>query len=540
MAIALLLCACPIIAQEEHQHHHSASEKVGEVNFPVSCSPPLQKQFNRAVAWLHSFEYDEAEKAFAEVAAADPDCAMAFWGIAMSRYHQLWAPPGRADLEKGAGAAERANSIGAKSQRERDYISAIAEFYRDWSKLDHATRTLAYERAMERVYLRYAEDRESGVFYALALNASALAMVPMDKTYARQLKAAAILNKVLAEQPEHPGVAHYLIHSYDYPDLAHLALAAARSYARIAPASAHAQHMPSHIFTRLGLWQEDIDTNLVSEAAAKEYAKKNELKGAWDEQLHAMDYLEYAYLQGARDRDAKQILNELRGIRKTDPENFKCAYAFAAIPARYALERRQWAEASKLELWPVEFPWQRFRWAEAITHFARAIGAARSGSAASARTEVEALAEIHRSLVGAKENYDWATQVEIQRRSAAAWLARAEGRNEEALGLMRSAAELEDSTEKHPVTPGPVLPARELLGDLLLELNRPLDALKEYQASLRNSPNRFNGLYGAAHAAELGKDQKTAREFYKKLVSLCERSDGDRAEVRRIQQLHKQ
>src|SRR6185295_15920266 len=326
---------------------------------------------------------------------------------------------------------------------------------------------------MEQVYKRYPRDLEAGVFYALALNASALAATPMDKNYAKQKQAAVILNRVLRLQPNHPGVTHYLIHSYDYPALAHLALAAARSYAKIAPSSAHALHMPSHIFTRLGLWSEDIAMNIRSSNAAKDYGRRNHLAGAWDEQLHAMDYLAYAYLQAARDREARSVLDELKSIRKVDPETFKCAYSFAAIPARWALERRDWKEASDLKIEPADFPWQRFQWAEAITHFARAIGAARSGDSNRASVEVEKLTEIHKQLAGAKDNYDWATQVEIQRRAAAAWLAKASGKSQDALELMRSAADLEDSTEKHPVTPGAVLPARELLGDLLLELNRP-------------------------------------------------------------------
>ena len=528
----LLVLLLPAIsaAQEEHQHHEP-SQKIGKVNFRVSCSPQAQRQFNRAVAWLHSFEYGESERAFNDVATTDPQCAMAHWGAAMSLYHQLWAPPSPGELKKGALSVQKAKQIGAKTKRERDYIDAIAWFFDDWERVDHRTRAARYELAMEKVYLRYPGDHDAGVFYALALNATALATVPMDKTYAKQKKAAAILNRVLRLEPEHPGVTHYLIHSYDYPPVAHLALAAARRYARIAPSSAHALHMPSHIFTRLGLWDEDIATNIKSQNAAMDYAHRNRLKGVWDEQLHAMDYLAYAYLQAARDREARAVLDELRAIRKTDPENFKCAYSFAAIPARWALERRNWSEAANLKAEPVDFPWPHFQWAEAITHFARAIGAARNGDSDRARVEVEKLAEVQKQLVGAKDNYDWATQVEIQRRAAAAWLAKAEDKNSEALRLMRSAAELEDSTDKHPVTPGAVLPARELLGDMLLELGRPDEALREYETSLQTSPNRFGGLYGAGRAAELAKDRKKAREFYAKLTAICEKSDGDRPEL---------
>lgn len=445
-ALFLLLSPGFGAAQEEHQHHESAA-KIGKVNFVVSCSPHARSQFNEAVAWLHSFEYGESERVFEGTAKTDPQCAMAQWGIAMSQYHQLWAPPSRAELEKGARAVQKAKTLGAKTQRERDYIHAIAAFYDDWERSNHPARAARYELAMEQVYKRYPRDLEAGVFYALALNANALASTPMDKSYAKQKQAAVLLNRVLRLEPNHPGVTHYLIHSYDYPALASLALPAARSYARIAPSSAHALHMPSHIFTRLGLWSEDIATNIKSENAAKDYARRSNLAGTWDEQLHAMDYLAYAYLQQARDREARGVLHELRAIRKTDPESFKCAYSFAAIPARWVLERRDWKEAADLKIEPADFPWPRFQWAEAITHFARAIGAARSGDSNRARVEVEKLGEIQKQLAGAKDNYDWATQVEIQRRAAAAWLAKANGKGDGALELMRSAADLEDSTE---------------------------------------------------------------------------------------------
>lgn len=529
--VVILSLSSIAIAQEDHRDHHANGEKIGKISFATSCSPQARRQFNRAVAWLHSFEYDESQRAFIEVAAIDPQCGMAHWGRAMSQYHQLWAPPTRSELQQGAEAAQKAKQIGAKTKRERDYIDAIARFYEGWDKLDHQTRAANYERAMKQLYLRYPGDREAGIFYALAMNATALAATPMDKSYAKQKNAAVILNRALRAEPEHPGVTHYLIHSYDYPPLAKFALSAARSYAKIAPSSAHALHMPSHIFIRLGLWQEAISSNIAAEAAAKDYATKNHVVGAWDEQLHAMDYLEYAYLQGARDREAKQVLDELVSIKKTDPENFKCAYSFAAIPARYALERRRWAEAAHLTLRP-NFPWQQFRWAEAITYFASALGAARIGDVASAKLSVDKLTEIQTALVGAKDNYDWSTQVEIQRRAAAAWLAHARGEDEEALRLMRSAADLEDSTDKHPVTPGPVLPAREMLGDLLIELKQPLKALKEYEASLKESPNRFNGLYGAASAAELAGDVGKAAAFFRNVTAMCPRGDAEREELR--------
>jgi tetratricopeptide (TPR) repeat protein len=536
LSAALLLaflCHTPSArAQEAHQHQHDPSEKLGRVNFTVSCNPQAQRQFNRAVAWLHSFEYEEAEKAFNEVAATDPRCGMAYWGIAMSNYHQIWAPPTAAELRKGSSAVERAKDVGARTQRERDYIAAIEVFYKDSDKLDHRKRTFAYGEAMGQLSRRNPSDLEAGVFYALTLVSTG--MMSNDKSYANEKRASQILNRVLAREPQHPGVTHYLIHSYDYPALARLALPAARSYAKIAPASAHAQHMPSHIFTRLGLWQEGIRSNLNAEASAKAFAVRNHLSGAWDEQFHAMDYLEYAYLQGAQDRLARGVLDELNKIQKAEPETFKVAYAFTAIPARFALERRRWDEAAKLTLPPGSlgaFPWQQFRWAEAHIHFARAVGAARTGDAASARQDVEKLVAIRQALVEVKGGYDWAKQVEIERQVASAWLAHAEGKHEESLRLMRAAAELDDATEKHPVTPGAILPAREQLGELLLELKQPIAALQEFETSLRSAPNRFNGLYGAARAARRAADQKRARTYYGNLLELCRRADSVRPEI---------
>lgn len=512
-----------------HTHGHEPSEKLGKVSFAVPCSATAQKDFNRATALLHSFWYEEAEKAFAAIATREPNCAMASWGVAMSIYHPVWAPAAAAELQRGWAAVEKAKSAGAKTAREKDYIAAIESFYRDWDKLDHRTRALAYEKAMERVYLNYPKDREAAVFYALALLGTAQTS---DKTYANQKKAAELLNRVLALQPQHPGVTHYLIHSFDYPQLAPLALNAARTYASIAPSSPHALHMPSHIFTRLGLWQESIQSNLASAEAARKHVAITHPGAAAFDQLHAIDYLVYAYLQGAEDQKAKQIVDQANAFSRVDAEIFSAAYAFAAAPARYAVERRQWSEAARLELHPANFPWERFRFAEAITYFARALGSARSGDTVNAGKSVERLATLQKALVDAKDNY-WAGQVEIQRRAAAAWLAHAEGKNDEAVALMRSAVDLEAATEKHPVTPGPIIPARELLGDLLMELNHPAEALREYEASLRDSPNRFNGLYGAARAAELSGNKKQASDYYAKIVALTVNADSDRPELQK-------
>lgn len=532
LLLAIATAVFVVTVQAQHgDHRHEASE-LGRVNFPVSCTPKAQKQFNRAVAWLHSFEYEEAEKAFTEVAATDPRCGMAYWGVAMSNYHPLWAPPTTVELKHGWEAIEKAKATGARTQRERDYIAALELFYKNNDTLDHRTRAFAYHEGMKRLYESNRTDSEAGVFYALTLIATG--MMSNDKTYVREKEAARILNRVLARQPQHPGVTHYLIHSYDYPALAQLALPAARSYAKIAPASAHAQHMPSHIFIRMGLWQEAIRSNIDAESSARAFARRHNMAGAWDEQLHAMDYLAYAYLQSAQDKLAWGVLYELNRIQNVEPKTFKVAYAFAAIPARYALERRRWDEAAKLAL-PANtmnmFPWQRFGWAEAHIHFARAIGFARSGDASSARQEVEKLAGLRDALIIAKGEYDWAKQVEIERQIAAAWLAFAEGQREESLKLMRAAADLDDATDKHPVTPGAILPAREQLGELLLELKQPSAALTEFETSLRTAPERFNGLYGAARAATLASDQKKARNYYSKLLTLTRQADTQRPEI---------
>jgi Tetratricopeptide repeat len=516
----------------QEMHVHDSSEKLGRVNFPVSCSAAAQKQFNHALALLHSFQYAEAEQAFAEVTITDPSCAMSYWGIAMSNYHPLWSPPTVKDLQKGAAATEKARTLNPKTKRERDYLAAIETFYKDSDRLDHRTRARAYESAMKQIYLNYPGDNEAAIFYALALNERALVIGEAEYVDNKKL-AAKILNKVLPKEPDHPGIIHYLIHSYDLPGLAYLALPAARNYAKIAPSSAHALHMPSHIFTRLGLWQDSIQSNLASAAMAKANVAKMKPGAASQDELHAFDYLVYAYLQGAQDQKAKSILDEAGALSQVDQEVFQVAYAWSAMPARYALERHRWDEAAALTLHPVSFPWDRFPFAQANIYFARAVGAARSGNTVLASEEIAKLGSIQRTLSEIKIGYDWGTQVEIQRRAAAAWLARAEGKNEEALQLLKAAADLEDTTEKHPVTPGALLPAREMLGDLLLEMKEPARALKEFETVLQTSPNRFNSLYGAARAAEASANHQKARSYFKKLVALCPHSDGSRPELQK-------
>ena len=396
----MLLPGVLLVADDQHRQGHD----LGLVHFPVSCAPAVQKTFERGAALLHSFWYDEAEKTFSEVTRTDPGCGMGYWGVAMSLYHPIWVPPTPADLKKGRAAVEKAKAAGAKTQRERDYIAAIEVFYRDSDKVAHQERALAWRNAMQQLSERYPEDREASIFFALALIGTA---PPTDKTYATQKQAAAILNKILPEQPNHPGIAHYLIHSYDTPHLASLALPAARSYAKIAPASPHALHMPSHIFTRLGLWQDSIQSNLASAAAAKNHLARIHPGAASQDQLHAMDYLVYAYLQSCQDGKAKRVVEEAAAATKVDAEVFQAGYAFAAIPARYALERRRWSEAAALEVRPAAFRWDHFRYAEAITYFARAMGLARSGDTASARKEIEKLASIQKALEQARGEYNW-------------------------------------------------------------------------------------------------------------------------------------
>jgi tetratricopeptide (TPR) repeat protein len=504
------------------QHEHPAGDptKLGKVNFPVACDVSVQAQFTSAVAMLHSFWYEKASETFTAVAEKDPTCGMAYWGIAMTYYHPIWQPPGPADLKAGTAAMEKAKLVGAKTQRERDYIAAVETFYRDSDKLDHATRAQAYERAMEQLQARYPDDHEAAIFHALALLATA---PPTDKTYANQKKAGAILEPLFVEQPEHPGIAHYIIHAYDYPPLAQGALDAARRYAKIAPDSPHALHMPSHIFTRLGLWQESIDSNLASAASAK----KNNAPG---NELHAKDYLIYAYLQGAQDREAKGALEAPPPGRADDPQYMNWLYAMGTSPTRYAVERHQWAEAAALVVPPNTFPGGRWAWTEANLHFARALGLSHTGKTEAARMEAQKLASLRDTLAGINDKY-WADQVEIQRESAEAWITLAEGKSEEALRQMRSAADHEDSTDKHNVTPGVILPAREMLGDMLLELKQPAEALVAFESTLRTAPNRYNSLSGAARAAKRAGDDAKAKTYYAKLLSMCEHADGDRPEL---------
>ncbi len=506
----------PLRAQEKT----GEPEKLGRVHFPVSCTSAAQQQFDRAVAMLHSFWVSPAAKAFAEVAKSDPDCAMAYWGIAVNRRaNPLAGAPDGAALKDGWEAVEKAKSIGAKTERERDYVTAIGNYYKDWEKLDHRTRVLSYEKSMERLYVRYPEDSEAAVFYALALD-EAVTVVPADKNFTRQLKAASILEKVLAAQPEHPGALHYLVHTYDFPPLADRGLSAARGYAEVAPLVPHPLHMPSHIYSMLGMWQDSIKSNQAALSVAPGYA-------------HALDFMVYAYLQGAQDSEAKRGLERSLELQKkqgaagiANPTGAVLApyTALAAIPARYAIERGAWAEAAALQPVPTTPA------ADAITYFARAMGSARSGGLDSARKEIEQLRRIKEELVQSKQDY-WAEQVEIQRCAAAAWVAYGEGKKDEALGLMRSAADQEDASQKDVAMENRLWPMRELLGEMLFAMNESAQALKEFEVSLESARNRYRGFYGAAKAAQRSGDKQKATGYFEKLVELCSHTDADRPEL---------
>lgn len=521
--LAWIYFTVPSAAQHQHAaHEHGGTPgKLGKVDFRTSCAAAVQPQFNRAVALLHSFWYQRAADAFAEIAKQDPSCGMAEWGVAMSHYHELWEVPTAADQKAGMAAVARANSAGAKTQRERDYIAAMETFYKDSGKVDHHTRALNYEKAMEQLHARYPDDREAAIFYALAIRANA---PPLDKTYTNQKKASAILEPIFVELPEHPGLAHYIIHCDDYPALAAHALDAARRYASIAQDSPHAQHMPSHIFTRLGLWQESIDSNLASAAAARK-------DGGSGDELHARDYLVYAYLQRGQDAEAKKTFQNPPRNKPGDPAYFAGLYSLATMRARYAVERHQWAEAAALTVPPNTFPSGRYAAVVSNIYFGKALGAARSGDVKTARSAMQQLTGLRDTLLKEEDKY-WPEQVDIQREIVGAWITFSEGQKEDALLQMRAAADHEDSTEKHAVTPGPLIPARELLGEMLLESKQPAPALAAFETTLHAAPERLNALYGAARSAELSGDREKAATYYSKLAANCEKADGDRPEIR--------
>jgi tetratricopeptide (TPR) repeat protein len=493
----------------------------------MTSGEKAKKDFNLAVELLHSCEYDEAEKVFAKVIDESPGSAMAYWGVAMSNFHPLWTPPTEEELQKGAKAINIAKAIKTKSDKEAGYINAIGLFYKDWDKTDHPTRCVYFEKAMEQLHAEYANDHEVAIFYALALDAAAN---PTDKTYTNQKKAGTILNDLYKVQPNHPGIIHYIIHTYDYPELAKLALPAARKYAQVAPSSAHALHMPSHIFTRLGLWDEAIHSNLQSVDAAQCYGEQANVSGHWDEELHGLDYLVYAYLQKGDNKLAEQQVKYLNTIKAVYPVNFKVSYAFAAIPARYVLENKKWKEAAILPLPSANFSWNKFPWQEAIIHFTRLLGAAHTGKIDAAKSELAKLNQLHDTLEKQKDSYK-AKEVEIQIKTGEAWIQFEQGDKANALNIMKLAADMEDSKDKHPVTPGEVLPARELLGDMLLQTKQYKEALAAYEAVLTKSPNRYNSLYYAGIAAEQSGDKEKAISYFKQLLSIADTINSDGPEI---------
>jgi tetratricopeptide (TPR) repeat protein len=510
------------LADDEGHHHEDMTEaQVGTVQFPSSCAASVQKPIERGVAMLHSFWYEEAEKQFQQIEKDDPQCAIAHWGVAMSIWHQLWNRPDRPTLERGGAELKQARKLNAGTPRERDYISALSVFYAHPGRA-YQKRVTAYSKAMEKVSARNPDDREMSAFYALSLLA---AESGKDKNNTNRKQAAAVLEKLFAENPNHPGVAHYLIHTYDRPDMAQQGLPAARKYASLAPAAPHALHMPAHIFARLGLWQDDIDSNEASIAATQKEAAMH--MGGEGHQFHAMDFLVYAYLQTGREQDAQKIVDEVRAMPPMkdmygmgfDPRQF----ALSAFPAAYALELHHWSDAAQLSAVEGAPGYMR-----SVTYLSRAIGAARSGNAAQAKKEIDQLQAIQKELEPKKKKDEGEYEgVSEELTIAKAWLAHAEGRHDEAVTLLRSIADKEEGEAE--ASQG--IPAHEMLGDMLMDANRPEEALVEYLESLKKDPGRFDSLYGAAHVAELTGKHDKAGEYYSVLVKNCEGSKSQRSEL---------
>jgi len=534
IAALILLAVAPAKAEPPQSmvmHDHASMERLGSVSFATSCGPTVQPQFDRAVALMHSFQFGNAIDGFRAVLAADPNCAIAYWGIALSDWSNPFAGfKSPSQLAQGLKAVELGRALPVGSKRERAYLDAVANLYVGADHLDQDARLVAYESAMARVAADYPDDIEARIFYALALAAAA---DPADKTYAKQLKSGAILEGLFAKYPDHPGLAHYIIHAYDEPALASRAAEAARRYSEIAPSTPHALHMPSHTFTRLGDWQASISTNLASALAAR-------AAGQPADELHANDYMVYAYLQTGQDRAAERLVAVSGEVfSHFDPAKANGAapasaayFAHAAIPARYVLERRAWAEAAKLQPLPTRFPY-----ADAITYFARGLGAAHLHDIVGTQAAIASLDQIHGKLAGMGEDY-WANQIDIQRREVAATLAYTTGKVAEALSELRAAAEMEGKSQLASVTPGPLQPASEMLGEILLDLKQPADASKAFEASLVQQPNRFWSLYGAARAAKLAGAQDKARRFYQKIVAIS--PDADRSGRQELAEAHRE
>jgi tetratricopeptide (TPR) repeat protein len=524
----IFLFACVAPADDDAHHHEEVTpEQLGTVHFQTSCVIQVQAQFERGMALLHSFWYEEAEKQFNQIVQEDPRCAMAHWGVAMSLWHELWNHPDRKTIKKGLAEVRRAEKLHTTNDRERGYISAIDAFYGGSRRRDFHDRAAAYTKVMGTNYQRHPEDSEGAAFYALALLASA---PDQDTTFANQKKAGAILEKLFAEEPNHPGIAHYIIHSYDSPQLAELGLPAARAYAKIAPASPHALHMPSHIFARLGLWQDDIDSNLASIAATRKAAAMH--MGGESHQFHAMDFLEYAYLQSGREADAQRLIDEVKAMPEMKDNMYGSdfdprTYSLVVFSARYALELHHWSDAASLSLVPGANLADN-----AITYWARAIGAARSGNPAGARNDLAEIVSIHKTLLQQKKPR-FADDVDSDRKEAEAWLAYAEGSHDQGLKTLRTIAEKQEAEGDEPLA----IPAREMLADMLLDMNQPANALTEYESDLKFNPNRFDGLYGAAHAAELAGKNTEANTYYAQLLKVCNGAASDRPELSKAKAL---
>ena len=528
--LALYAISAAAVADDDHsrpRHEELTTAQLGTVVFPVSCAPSVRKPFERGVALLHSFWYEEAEKEFTEIAVEDPNCTMAHWGIAMSLWHQLWNNPDGKVIRRGLDEIHEAKTTdGPTTPREQAYIAAIAAFYSNAKKLNHEARAQAYSDAMKKVYESYPDDHEAAVFYALSLLASER---HDDETFTNRRRAAAILEKLFAVEPDHPGVAHYLIHAYDKPQLAQLGLPAARRYAQVAPAAPHALHMPSHIFARVGLWQDDINSNLASIAATRKTVAMH--MGGEGHQFHAMDFLFYAYMQSGRDADARALIEEIRSMPNKHDDMYGKGYdphqaALAHLTALYPIEMHDWASAAALPPTQVAGTTE-----ESTIYWARAIGSAHLRKPEEVRKDLAAIESLHQKLVAGKSEF--AGAVEDDRKEAQAWLAFAEGKDDDAVEAMRLIADNEDSLGEEPEG----IPAREMIADMLLEAKRPQQALAEYQIDLKLNPNRFDGLYGAARAAEAAGNQKDASEYYALLLKICDGSNSTRPELSRAREL---
>ncbi|SIR41361.1 tetratricopeptide repeat protein [Pontibacter lucknowensis] len=520
--VIAIVCCVFFTTHSQHTTAQGHATKHGTVNLQTSCSEEAQRHFDTGLALMHHMMYEQAEQEFAAAAEAAPDCGMAQWGIAMSYIHPLWGErPSNDALQKGQAAAESAQQQQNLTDKEKAYIKAVSRFYENWNNTSYADQLKAFEEGYKQVHEAYPDEVEAAAFYALGQLGTA---PKTDKTFAKQKEAGALLEQLHASHPDHPGLFHYIIHAYDNPLLAHKAVNVSREYERIAPDVPHALHMPSHIFVRLGQWTDAVDWNIRSADAALRQSSEETVSMHYP---HALDYMAYGYLQQGRDKKAQEVVEKMQAVSGYAP-SFATAYALAAIPARHALERGKWEEAAALPVRsPENFTWYNYPNAEAITHFARGIGGARSGNIAVAEEALVALDKLRTQLSGSGDTY-WASQAEAQHLAVQAWLEFKKGDKGKALAMMREAADKEDALDKHPVTPGAVLPARELLGDMLLLSKKPAEAMQAYEASLKVSPKRYNSLYGAALAAEKSKDKQKAKRYYSELLEISPEADGDR------------